>query len=295
VYRATDTNLGRQVAIKVLRDALAGDPERLARFEREARTLATLNHPHIAQIYGVENADGRRGLVMELVEGETLADRITRGRLPFDEALPIARQITDALEAAHAHGIVHRDLKPANIKLRPDGVLKVLDFGLAKAVEPVSARGTDATASPPHLRPGSGGQAITSPALMTGAGLLLGTAAYMSPEQARGKAVDKRADIWAFGCVLYEMLTGKRAFDDEDISMTLSKVLQRDPDFDRFRHDVPRHVRQAIRLCLRKPLKERMPDIAAVRLVLDGAFETAPPTQAAAAPAQPVWRRAVPV
>ena len=202
VYRATDINLTRQVAIKVLPDTFANDPERLARFEREAKTLASLNHPNIAQIYGLEKSDGIRALVMELVEGPTLADRIAQGPIPVDEALPVAKQIAEALEAAHEQGIIHRDLKPANIKVRPDGIVKVLDFGLAKALEPISAAGVDATASP----------TITSPAMMTGVGVLLGTAAYMSPEQARGKAVDKRTDIWAFGCVLYEMLTGQRAF-----------------------------------------------------------------------------------
>jgi serine/threonine-protein kinase len=192
VYRATDTNLGRQVAIKVLPDAFAHDPERLARFEREAKTLASLNHPNVAIIHGLEKIDGLRALVMELVEGPTLADRIAKGPISVDEALPIARQIAEALEAAHEQGIIHRDLKPANIKLCPDGVVKVLDFGLAKALEPGPGGHIDATASP----------TITSPAMMTGVGMLLGTAAYMSPEQARGKAVDKRSDVWAFGCVL---------------------------------------------------------------------------------------------
>ena len=188
VYRATDTNLGRQVAIKVLPDAFAQDPERLARFEREAKTLASLNHPNIAIVHGFEKGDGVRALVMELVEGPTLADRIAQGPIPLDEALPIAKQIAEALEAAHEQGIIHRDLKPANIKVRPDGMVKVLDFGLAKALEPVSAGSIDATTSP----------TITSPAMMTRMGVILGTAAYMSPEQARGKPVDKRADIWAY-------------------------------------------------------------------------------------------------
>ena len=222
VYRALDTNLGRQVAIKILPDTFAHDPERLARFEREAKTLASLNHPNIAQIYGLEKSDGVRALVMELVEGPTLADRIAQGPIPLDEALPIARQIAEALEAAHEQGIIHRDLKPANIKLRPDGTVKVLDFGLAKALDQWlrerSTRGTSPT--------------ITSPAMMTGVGVLLGTAAYMSPEQARGKPVDRRADIWAFGCVLYEMLTGRRAFEGEDVSLTLSQILQREPALD---------------------------------------------------------------
>jgi serine/threonine-protein kinase len=282
VYRATDTNLGRQVAIKVLPDAFAQDPERLARFEREAKTLASLNHPNIAQIYGLEKADGIRALVLELVEGPTLADRIAQGPIPVDEALPIAKQIAEALEAAHEQGIIHRDLKPTNVKVRADGTVKVLDFGLAKALEPMTAR-VDATASP----------TITSPAMMTGVGVLLGTAAYMSPEQARGKTVDKRSDIWAFGCVLYEMLTGRRAFEDEDVSMTLSKVLQREPDFDVFPAEVPARVRQTTRLCLRKPVRERVPDIGAVRLALEGAFETTATQTAVAAVGHPParWRR----
>jgi len=200
VYRATDRKLKRQVAIKVLPPALAADADRLARFQREAEVLASLNHPNIAAVYGLEDADGVKALVMELVEGEDLHQRIARGAIPLDDALPIAKQIAEALEAAHDHGIIHRDLKPANIKLRPDGAVKVLDFGLAKALNP-SPTTTDVSQLP----------TITSPA-MTRIGVIMGTAAYMSPEQARGKAVDKRADIWAFGCVLFEMLTGKRAW-----------------------------------------------------------------------------------
>ena len=199
VWRAHHTGLKRDDALKVLPDAFASDPDRLARFRREAQVLASLNHPNIAHVYGLEQSDGVQALVMELVEGPTLADRIAQGPIPVDEALPIAKQIAEALEAAHEQGIIHRDLKPANIKVRPDGTVKVLDFGLAKALEPMSGTRVDATASP----------TITSPAMMTGVGVLLGTAAYMSPEQARGKAVDKRSDIWAFGCVLYEMLTGR--------------------------------------------------------------------------------------
>src|SRR6188474_2689358 len=203
VYRGRDTTLGRDVAIKVLPDAFASDPERIARFLREAKTLASLNHPHIGAIYGLEESNGVKALVLELVEGPTLADRISQGPIPLGEALPIARQITEALEAAHEHGIIHRDLKPANIKLRADGTVKVLDFGLAKAIEGPSIR-ADLTASP----------TITSPAMTMG-GVILGTAAYMSPEQARGKPLDKRTDIWSFGCVLYEMLTGQNAFKGE--------------------------------------------------------------------------------
>jgi eukaryotic-like serine/threonine-protein kinase len=285
VYRAIDTNLGRHVAIKILPDTVAHDAERLARFEREAKTLAALNHSNIAQIYGFERTGGVPALVMELVEGPTLADRIAQGPIPCDEALPIARQIAEALEAAHEQGIVHRDLKPANIKLRADGTVKVLDFGLAKALDPISAGGIDAATSP----------TITSPAMMTGVGMLLGTAAYMSPEQARGKPVDRRADIWAFGCVLYEMLTGRRAFEGEDVSLTISQILQRDPAFDALPADVPARVRQTVHLCLRKPLKERLTDVGAARLMLEGAFEPAAvPATVPATAVQTTWRRAVP-
>ncbi len=196
----------------------------------------------------------------------TLAERIAQGAIPIEEALPIARQIAEALEAAHEQGIIHRDLKPANVKVRQDGTVKVLDFGLAKAMEPAGGISGSGSAMP----------TITSPA-MTQLGMILGTAAYMSPEQARGKVVDKRADVWAFGCVLYEMLTSRRPFEDEDVSLTLSKVLQRDPDFDLLPATVPARVRQVVRLCLRKSLRERIPDIGAVRLALEGAFETAEP------------------
>src|SRR5512145_1467041 len=201
VWRAHHTALKRDDALKVLPDEFAADPERLARFQREAQVLASLNHPNIAHVYGLEQADGVQALVMELVEGPTLADRIAQGPIPVDEAVPIAKQMAEALEAAHEQGIIHRDLKPANVKVRDDGSVKVLDFGLAKAVEPAGAMSAEVSRSP----------TITTPA-MTHAGMILGTAAYMSPEQARGKAVDKRADIWAFGCVLFEMLTGVQAF-----------------------------------------------------------------------------------
>src|SRR6266540_3922532 len=287
VYRARDTKLGRDVALKILPDAFASDPDRLARFTREAQTLASLNHPNIAHIHGLEESGGVRALVMELVEGDDLSQRIAHGAIPLAEALPIAKQITEALEAAHEQGIIHRDLKPANIKVRPDGTLKMLDFGLAKAMEPTGAMSPNVSQSP----------TITTPA-MTQAGMILGTAAYMSPEQARGKIVDKRADIWAFGAVLYEMLTGKRAFEDEDVSMTLSKVLQREPDFDALPPTVPARVRQALRVCLRKDPKQRAGDIRDVRLALEGAFETTVPGTAAPAPAiqpRPLWKRAIPI
>ena len=271
VYRATDTRLGRDVAIKVLPASLAQDPDRLARFDREARTLAALNHPNIAAILGLEDAGGAKALVMEMVEGPTLADRIAQGPIPIDEALPIARQMADALAAAHDQGIVHRDLKPANIKVRPDGTVKVLDFGLAKAMDSVGVGSSSLSLSP----------TLTSPA-MTQAGLILGTAAYMSPEQARGKTVDKRSDIWAFGCVVFEMMTGTRAFDAEDVSLTLSVVLQKEPDFSVLPSSVPSHVVQTLRLCLRKDPRQRPSDINDVRLALDGAFHVDPPTTAPA-------------
>ena len=283
VYRATDTTLKREVAVKVLPQSLAADPERLARFQREAEVLAALNHPNIAHIYGLEDAGGVKALVMELVEGPTLADRIAQGPVPIDEALSIARQIADALEAAHERGIIHRDLKPANVKVRPDGTVKVLDFGLAKAIAPAGSP-PDASQSP----------TITTPAMMTGVGVILGTAAYMSPEQARGKAVDKRADIWAFGCVLFEMLTGKRAFEDEDVSMTLSKVLQREPDFDTLPETLSPTLAAYLRRCLHKDPRQRIHDIADVRLALAGAFETAAPQAAqgvVGAGFRPGWRR----
>jgi Tol biopolymer transport system component len=258
VWRAHHTALNRDDALKVLPDAFVSDPDRLARFRREAQVLASLNHPNIAHVYGLEQADGVQALVMELVEGETLAERIARGPIPLDEALPIARQIAGALEAAHEQGIIHRDLKPANVKVREDGTVKVLDFGLAKALEPAGARTRDVTASP----------TITSPA-MTGVGVLLGTAAYMSPEQARGKPVDKRSDIWAFGCVLYEMLTGRRAFDGETTTEVLARVLERDPDINRLPPTVSANVVRLLRRCLERDPRRRLRDIGDVRFELE--------------------------
>jgi serine/threonine protein kinase len=221
VYRTRDTKLNRDVALKVLPAAFTHDAERLARFTREAHLLGSLNHPHIAAIYGVEDSGETRALVLELVEGETLADRIGRGPMSLDDAMPIAQQICEALQAAHEQGIIHRDLKPSNIKITSDDAVKVLDFGLAKLAnpDPAAVRG-DVTLSP----------TITTPALMTGAGVVLGTAAYMSPEQAKGREADKRSDVWAFGCVLYEMLTGRRAFDGEDTTDVLGAVVRLEPD-----------------------------------------------------------------
>ena len=264
VYRAYDDTLGREVAIKLLSPAFTAEPERRARFEREARMLATLNHPHIGAIYGVEEADGVRGLVLELVEGETLAERIaasarTAGSnppgLPMTEALTIARQIVDALEAAHEKGIVHRDLKPANIKITPDGVAKVLDFGLAKVASPDSS---------------------SSDLSQSRAGAIFGTAAYMSPEQARGHNVDKRADIWAFGCVLFEMLTGRVAFVGETASDTIAKILEREPDWSVLPAATPARIRQLLVRCLVKDPKQRLRDIGDVRIEMDSADDALP-------------------
>ena len=287
VYRATDTNLKRQVAIKVLPALLAGDADRLARFQREAEVLAALNHPNIAQIYGLEKSDGMTALVMELVEGEDLSQRIARGAIPLDEALPLAKQIAEALEAAHEQGIIHRDLKPANIKVRADGTVKVLDFGLAKALDPAAALSPEAMNSP----------TITSPAI-TQAGMILGTAAYMSPEQARGTTVDKRADLWSFGVVLWEMLTGKRLFEGATVSDTLAAVLRAEPDLTALPPPTPALIRRLLRRCLEKDRKRRLDSAAAARLELEEALS--PPASADAVAAQPrpvprsTWSRALP-
>jgi serine/threonine-protein kinase len=255
VYRATDSNLKRQVAIKVLPASVAGDADRLARFQREAEVLAALNHPNIAHLYGLEKSHGTVALVMELVEGPTLADRIAIGAIPIDEALPVARQIAEALEAAHEQGIIHRDLKPANIKVRPDGTAKVLDFGLAKALEPGGATSASLSISP----------TITSPA-MTQLGMILGTAAYMAPEQARGKTVDRRADIWAYGAVVFEMLTGQTPFPGEDTSHVLARVIERDPDWTRLPASTPPTVRHLLTRCLTKDPKERLQAVGDARI-----------------------------
>ena len=254
VYRATDLKLKRQVAIKILPSLLGADSDALARFQREAEVLASLNHPHIAAIYGLEDAGDARALVMELVEGEELAQRIARGPIPLDEALPIAKQIADALEAAHDLGIIHRDLKPANVKVRDDGTVKVLDFGLAKALDPASGSNANAMNSP------------TLTARATQLGVILGTAAYMSPEQARGRTVDKRADIWAFGVVLYEMLTGQRAFRGDDISETLASVLKDTPSFDALPDSTPLRLKRLLERCLERDPKTRLRDIGEARV-----------------------------
>jgi len=256
VYRARDTKLGRDVAVKVLPSDLADNPEALSRFKREAQTLASLNHPNIATIYGIEESGGIRALVMELVEGEDLSAMIARGPLPLAEALPIARQIADALEAAHEQGIVHRDLKPANVKVRADGVVKVLDFGLAKALDPTSSSGAEAMNSP------------TLTAHATQMGVILGTAAYMSPEQARGKPVDKRTDVWAFGAVLYEMLTGERAFKGEDISDTIAAVLRQEITLAALPATTPPRLTRLIGRCLERDPKQRLRDIGEARIEL---------------------------
>ena len=258
VYRARDAKLNRDVALKILPDALAGDPDRLARFGREAQVLASLNHPNIAAIYGLEDSTSTRALVLELVEGPTLADRLSAGALPVAEALAIARQIADALAAAHEAGIIHRDLKPANVKVRDDGAVKVLDFGLAKALTDDSGLRTQNVSNSPTLT-----------ARGTELGVILGTAAYMAPEQARGKPVDRRADLWAFGVVLYEMLTGRRAFDGPEVSDILAAVLRDTPSFDALPADTPPGVRRLLRRTLEKDRARRLDSMTAARFDLD--------------------------
>ena len=294
VYRAHDPRLGRDVALKILPQLFAQDADRLARFQREAQVLASLNHSNIGGIHGVEDAPSAspgqapvRALVLELVEGPTLADRIVQGPIPLDEALGIARQIADALEAAHEHGIIHRDLKPANIKLRPDGTVKVLDFGLAKP--------SDATSSMSGL---SMSPTITSPA-MTQMGVILGTAAYMSPEQAKGKPVDKRADVWAFGCVLYEMLTGQRAFGSDEIADVLAFIITKEPYWKALPDATPAAIRKLLRRCLEKDRKKRLADISDARLEMDDAPEEsgvpgATSTAQLTATSRSIWKRAMP-
>jgi serine/threonine protein kinase len=290
VYRARDTKLGRDVALKVLPPAFAVAPDRVARFRREAQVLAALNHPNIAGIYGFEEASTTSGqaamsaLVMELVDGPTLADRLAQGALPLEDILPIARQIVAAIEAAHAQGIIHRDLKPANVKVRSDNTVKVLDFGLAKALDPAQDSGLSRQARGAGLEAQanlSNSPTITSPA-MTELGMILGTAAYMSPEQAKGRSVDERADIWAFGCMLFEMLTGQRAFAGDDVSDTLANILKSEPDWSALPDTTPPSLRRLIRRCLSKDLAARLPDIRVARLEIDDAMS--PDVDAGAAP-----------
>ena len=265
VYQATDTKLDRDVALKVLPQAFTDDPDRLARFEREAKVLASLNHPNIAAIHGLEESDGIRALVLELVEGPTLAERIAQGAIPLDETIAIASQIADGLEAAHEQGVIHRDLKPANVKVKDDGTVKVLDFGLAKALDP-------SPVGDPSLSP-------TLTAAATQMGVIMGTAAYMAPEQAKGKVADKRADVWAFGVVLYEMLTGRRTFEGGDVSEVMAKVITSDPDWNALPTALPPALATYLRRCLQKDPRERLRDIGDVRLATT------------LAPMLPVWQR----
>jgi Tol biopolymer transport system component len=291
VYRARDARLARDVALKVLPEIFASDRDRLARFEREAQVLAALKHQNIAAIYGLEESDDGvgshiRALVLELVEGETLADRIARGPIPLDDALPIAKEIAEALQAAHEQGIVHRDLKPSNIKVQPDGLVKVLDFGLAKLTDASAVRDASRTGEAPlaHL---SMTPTLTSP-VATGVGVMLGTAAYMAPEQAKGRPADKRSDVWAFGCVLFEMLSGKRAFDAEDVSDTLALVLKGEPDWQVLPADVPRSLETLIRSCLTKTPGNRLADISGAHFVLTHLADL---TAAVSAPVPTLERR----
>ncbi len=289
VYRATDTRLKRDVAIKVLPEDVTRDRERLARFEREAQVLASLSHPNIGAIFGVEESGGTRCLILELIEGETLAEAIARGSIPIDRALGIALQIADGLEAAHDKGIVHRDLKPANVKVTPDGTVKVLDFGLAKAYAEGGAARSDISLSP------------TMTAAATQAGMILGTAAYMSPEQAAGQMTDRRSDVWSFGVVLLEMLTGRKTFGGETVSHTLASVLKEEPDWSRLPSDLPPRVRALLERCLSKKVRRRLQSIGEARILLeeyrdapDSFAPAAQPVATVAAVTTPIWKRAAP-
>jgi hypothetical protein len=287
VYQARDTTLERDVALKVLPEAFTADAERLARFEREAKVLASLNHPNIGGIYGFESTGDTRALVLELIEGPTLADRIAQGPISLAETLPIARQIGEALEAAHEQGVIHRDLKPANIKVKADGTVKVLDFGLAKAFQPAGAE-SNLSVSP----------TISLTVAATQLGMVLGTAAYMAPEQAKGRAVDKRVDVWAFGAVLYEMLAGARVFAAADVSDTLAYVLTKDIDWEPLPTNTPASLRRLLRRCLERDPKRRLRDIGDARLELDellAAPLSEPSNMAAvASPRLRPWQRPLP-
>ena len=288
VYRATDTKLNRDVALKILPEQFASDSQRMARFQREAEVLASLDHPNIGQIYGIEEAGQTKALVLQLIEGPTLADKIAQGLIPVEEALKIALQMAEGLEAAHEKGVIHRDLKPANIKITPEGQVKILDFGLAKALEGVTPPDANLSQSP------------TLTAAATQAGVILGTAAYMSPEQAKGQAVDKRSDIFAFGALLYEMLTGKRAFAGGDVSDTVAAVLRLEADWKALPKDVPPVLANFLRLCMHKEPRQRIHDVADVRLALEGVFEVSA-AQVNATSMVPVprprsvWQRAAPL
>ena len=287
VWCAEDTKLGRNVALKVLPEVFAQDPERLARFEREARVLASLSHTNIAGVHGLEDVDGKRFLVLELVDGETVAERIQRGPIPIEEVVQIARQIAEAVESAHENGVVHRDLKPANVKITPDGQVKVLDFGLAKALapEPMSGGGIDQDLS---LSP-------TLTHAMTGIGVLLGTAGYMSPEQARGKPVDRRADIWAFGCILYEMLTGERLFSGETATDVIGAVVHKEPDLEALSSEVPDRIRRLLERCLDKNATRRLQSIGEARIALQEWLENPEAEQVVLVEeSSPGWRRWAP-
>ena len=284
VYQATDTKLNRQVALKILPEAFATDPDRLARFQREAQVLASLNHPGIAAIYGLEESEGTRALVLELVEGPTLADRIAQGAIPVDEALPIAKQIAEALEAAHEAGVIHRDLKPANIKVKDDGTVKVLDFGLAKALDTTPE--------------GDPSQSPTLTAAATQMGVIMGTAAYMSPEQASGETTDKRSDIWSFGVVVLEMVTGHRLFEGKTVSHVLASVLKTDPDWRVLPSTTPESLVWLLRRCLEKEPRRRLRDIgeAVIQLeeaVVEPAINSSIPDVAASG--SPGWRQIGPL
>ena len=281
VYRAEDTNLGREVAIKVLPEQFTKDPQRLARFEREAKLLASLNHPNIAAIYGLEEAEGIRFLSLELVPGETLAERVAKGPVPVKESLEVCRQIAEGVEAAHEKGVIHRDLKPANVKITPEGKVKILDFGLAKALEeevPLA----DISQSP------------TLTEEMTRAGVILGTAAYMSPEQAEGKPVDKRADVWAFGCVLYELLTAKRAFGGETLTATLAKVLEDEPNWEQLPGSLPSTTRFLMSRCLQKDPNRRLQHIDGARILIEEALTGAITVSPIEVSSPSGWKRALP-
>ena len=274
VYLARDTQLGRNVALKVLPDMFASDTERLARFRREAQVLAALHHPNIAVIHGLEDGPAESGhsvkaLVLEYIEGDTIAERIGAGRIPLDEVLGIARQIAEALQAAHDQGVIHRDLKPANIKVAPDGTVKVLDFGLAKMTEDAGVAGSGSAGIPLSMSP-------TLSVHATGAGMILGTAAYMAPEQARGKPVDRRADVWAFGCVLFEMLTGRQTFGGETVSDAVAAILRGDVDWTALPEATPPAIVRLLRRCMEKDPQKRLPHIGVARLEIAEALSDAP-------------------